>query len=305
MTPLLSAPAIPAERLLWLAVPLAIVWVILRSARNGDDRRLLHGIVRGGVQLSLIGYVLVPLFTLEHDALVLAVICGMCCLAALFSLGVLGKGPGLRIWPLAVMSILPVVVGLVLFALTFVVKGTGALEARYAITLAGMLSGNAMNAVAIAGERFLAGLSERRAEIEGRLMLGATGREATAPLLGAALKAATAPSINSLIAVGLVSFPGTMTGQVMAGEAPLPAAVWQMMIMGLWVGAATFAPRLFLHLLQGAWLHGHRIAEERSRSTVHTFEIGQPLPAPAEPSVFDERPPDELTRGFIGRDGQE
>ena len=90
-----------------------IVWWPLRAAA-GDDRRFLWAAVRGTVQLSIIGYVLVPLFELENPAWVLAVMSGTCCLAAFFSLGVLGKGPGIGLWGLAVAAILPVVILLAL-----------------------------------------------------------------------------------------------------------------------------------------------------------------------------------------------
>ena len=232
---LLAAPVIEGPRLLWLLVPMVVVWLVLRSAATGHHRRFFTAALRGAVQLSIVGYVMLPLFALDHPGAVVGVMCAVCCLAALFSLGVLGKGPGLGLWTMSVAAILPVVIALVLFALGAVVSGVAPLEARYAITLAGMLAGNAMNATALAGERFMTSLKEKRDEIEDRLLAGASGRTAVRPEVAAAMGAAVTPSINSLLAVGLVSFPGMMTGQIMAGEDPLTAAAWQMMIMALWL----------------------------------------------------------------------
>ena len=297
---LLEAPPITTVGLWLLLIPVVVVWWVLRSASVGNEGRFIHAAVRGAVQLSIVGYVLVPLFDVEHDALVLLAMCGLCCLAAFFSLGVLGRGPGLGLWPLAVAAILPVVVGLTVFALGAVVGGVGTFEPRYAITLSGMLAGNAMNATALAGERFLTGLTERRSEIEDRLLSGLRGRAAVAPQVAAALRAAVTPSVNSMFAVGLVSFPGMMTGQIMAGEDPLPAAFWQMMIMALWTCAATLAPRVFLHLLAGRMLRDHRIQEELAPGRGPAFRVETYAPdAVGPPPVFRERPPESMTRGFI------
>jgi hypothetical protein len=131
-----------------------------------------------------------------------------------------------------------------------------------------------------------------------RLLLGASGRHATSPLVADGIRAAMTPSINGLYAVGLVSFPGMMTGQMMAGEDPLPAAFYQMMIMALWTAAACLAPRLFLHLLQGRLLKDHRVQEDAPvQGTV--FEVSASSLAVTRPPVFEERPPESLTRGFI------
>ena len=297
---LLEAPTIPASGLLLLLIPVAVVWWVLRSAAVGNERRFLHAAVRGAVQLSIIGYVLVPLFEVKHEAVVLLVMCVLCCLAAFFSLGVLRRGPGLGLWLFAVVSILPVVIGLTLFALGAVAEGVPTLEARYAIMLAGMLAGNAMNATSLAGERFMTSLNEQRAEIEDRLLRGLSGRASVAPQLATALRAAVTPSVNSLLAVGLVSFPGMMTGQIMAGEDPFPAALWQMTIMALWTAAAVLAPRVFLHLLAGRMLRGHRIQEELAPGTGRDFRVETYAPdASQTAAVFHERPPESMTRGFI------
>ncbi len=299
---LLEAPAVPLTGLLWLLLPVAAVWWVLRSSAVGNHGRFLVAAVRGTVQLSVVGYLLIPLFQIESPAAVLGIVCMICCLAAFFSLGVLGKGPGLGIWPLAVGAILPVVTGLTVFALLLVAEGVPALDARYTITLAGMLAGNAMNATAIAGERFLASLSESRDEIEDRLLRGLTGAQSVRPQRAAAIRAAVTPSINSLLAVGLVSFPGMMTGQIMAGQDPLTASAWQLSIMALWTAAATLSASGFLFLLTRRVMAGHRIRVELNPVAGPDFRVADYSPGPGSaPTAFDERPPEAMTRGFIAR----
>jgi putative ABC transport system permease protein len=94
---------------------------------------------------------------------------------------------------------------------------------QYFIPLGGMIAGNSMNAISICLERLLTGLRDRRERIELALSMGATYREATSDLLGDAVRAGMIPSINALMTVGLVSLPGMMTGQILAGVAPVSA----------------------------------------------------------------------------------
>jgi putative ABC transport system permease protein len=102
---------------------------------------------------------------------------------------------------------------------------------QYFIPLAGMIVGNSMTAISIALECLFSDLKARRAEVEMELALGADYREASQDILRGAIKAAMIPSINSLMAVGLVSLPGMMTGQILSGTDPLIAIRYQIVVM--------------------------------------------------------------------------
>jgi putative ABC transport system permease protein len=52
-----------------------------------------------------------------------------------------------------------------------------------------------------------------------------------------AIKSGMIPSINALMSVGIVSIPGMMTGQILAGVSPLIAIKYQIVIMLLLVGS--------------------------------------------------------------------
>ena len=88
-----------------------------------------------------------------------------------------------------------------------------------------------MTAISISLERLFSDLKARRAEVEMKLALGAEYREASQDILRGAIKAAMIPSINSLMAVGLVSLPGMMTGQILSGTDPLIAIRYQIVVM--------------------------------------------------------------------------
>lgn len=102
---------------------------------------------------------------------------------------------------------------------------------RYLIPLFGMIVGNAVNAAALAAERLSGEMESRRAEIEAYLALGASSERAAQTPVRQALRAALIPTINALVVVGIVSLPGMMTGQILAGVSPLAAIRYQIVVM--------------------------------------------------------------------------
>jgi len=111
-----------------------------------------------------------------------------------------------------------------------------------------MIIGNGMNGAALALERFSADLKTKRAVVEARLSLGATGRQATRDILRSALSAAMIPIVNSLMTVGIVYLPGLMTGQILSGVSPLTAVKYQIVIMFMVTAAVALCAISVLHL---------------------------------------------------------
>jgi len=99
-------------------------------------------------------------------------------------------------------------------------------EPQYIIPIAGMILGSSMTSSALAGDRLQGELRVRAAEVETRLALGFSGREAVQPLVRSALRAAMIPVVNGMMTVGLVQLPGMMTGQILAGSSPDPRRSW-------------------------------------------------------------------------------
>lgn len=109
---------------------------------------------------------------------------------------------------------------------------------RYIIPLAGMIFANSMNSVSLAAERLYAELERAVPHDEARKI---------------ALQAALIPIVNSLFAVGLVSIPGMMTGQILSGVSPLIAARYQIMVMCMIFGSAGISAACFLGLAGSKW----------------------------------------------------
>ena len=114
-------------------------------------------------------------------------------------------------------------------------------NARQLVPIVGMIMGNAMAAVAVAIDRLFADMDARAPEMFSLVALGATPHEAAAPSLKAAIGAGMTPVLANMSAAGIVTFPGMMTGQLLAGADPLAAAKYQIVVMLMLSAANTIA----------------------------------------------------------------
>ena len=110
------------------------------------------------------------------------------------------------------------------------------------IPLAGMIFSGGMNAVSLSLERFYSELEQGNDKgRDGHLDDNSCSGEELVRCRQTAFHAALIPTTNSLLAVGLVSIPGMMTGQVLAGESPLQAARYQIVVMCMLYGIVGLA----------------------------------------------------------------
>jgi putative ABC transport system permease protein len=104
---------------------------------------------------------------------------------------------------------------------------------QYAIPLLGMILGNTLNGVSLGLDRLGTELAGKRDQVESLLALGATRWEAARGPIEQAVKTGLIPTINAMMVVGIVSLPGMMTGQLLAGTSPVEAVKYQIVIMFL------------------------------------------------------------------------
>lgn len=105
------------------------------------------------------------------------------------------------------------------------------MEPRMLLPLMGMILGNTLSGVSIALGAFMQTFKEKKAEVLSLLALGATTEEATRKVFFRSLKAGITPQINSMIAMGIVSIPGMMAGQLISQTSALDAATVQIKMM--------------------------------------------------------------------------
>lgn len=145
------------------------------------------------------------------------------------------------------------------FALTTQIRAKPWYDAHLALPLLGMILGNTMTGVSLGIDRLLTGAVEARTSIEARLALGSDRAEAMSGVVREALRTGLIPTINSMSAIGLVFIPGMMTGQILAGIAPMDAVRYQMLIMFLIAGGTAFG------VLGAVLLGSHRLSDPRHR----------------------------------------
>jgi putative ABC transport system permease protein len=182
------------------------------------------------VQLLVVGYLLALVFALRNPWAVLALIATMTVIAALVARNRISRKIP-RLLVLVGGSIAVSTAITLTYVNLLVLRLSPWYEPQYLVPLAGILLGNAMNAAALAGERFVNTLNNSQLEIETHLSLGASPRQATKLYRQEAIKAGLIPTLNSMMVVGVVTLPGIITGQILGGIDPLNAALYQMLIM--------------------------------------------------------------------------
>ncbi|MBI4734184.1 MAG: iron export ABC transporter permease subunit FetB [Rubrobacteridae bacterium] len=200
------------------------------------ERDIFWGTIRTFAQLFLVGYILKFVFSLNNAHVVLLIFTGMILFAAITIRG--------RVKERAVPYLLPTFLSMFLSYMVVTVMVTAFIvnvkpwyQPQYFIPIGGMVIGNSMTAIAITLERIFSEIRSRRNEIELYLSLGADHTEATMDITREAVRAGMIPSINSMMAVGLVFLPGMMTGQILAGVDPVISIKYQIVVMLMLVGS--------------------------------------------------------------------
>jgi putative ABC transport system permease protein len=216
-----------------LALALGIIGVAIALSlwqKLGLTEQLFFGAGRSLLQLLVVGYVLDLVFALKQVWLVLLILVIMITIAAIVARNRIDqKIKGLV--PLIWLSLLASSALTLSYTILLIIQPPQWYEPQYLIPLAGMLLGNAMNGAALAGERLVSAIKQNRLEIETHLCLGATATGAIAIYRQEAIRTGLIPTLNQMAVVGLVSLPGMLTGQVLAGSDPLNAVSYQILIL--------------------------------------------------------------------------
>jgi putative ABC transport system permease protein len=201
------------------------------ALRLGMERLLLVASLRTVVQLLLIGLVLHQIFRIERWYLVALLTLAMTLIAGIASVRRTQRRYR-GIWLDSILSMWASSWFIAIIALVGII-GVNPWVPQYAIPLLGMILGNTLNGVSLGLDRLGEELDGKRDQVETLLALGATRWEAARAPIQQAVRTGMIPMINSMMIVGLVSLPGMMTGQLLAGVEPSQAVAYQIVIMFL------------------------------------------------------------------------
>ncbi len=232
-----SIQIIPFANLALAFIPvLAVVLIMYKWSLN--VKSAFYAISRMLVQLMVIGYFLAYIFEADSVWVVLAVVTVMVFASSWIAL----RTTTIKRTLLYKKTLYSVVLG---GGITFLLVTQAVLNLnpwyspRYVIPLAGMIFASSMNSVSLAVERLTVEI-ERNVDYQ--------------QARNTALRTSLIPITNSLFAVGLVSLPGMMTGQILSGISPLVAARYQIMVMCMIFGSAGISSALFLKLVKPDFL---------------------------------------------------
>jgi putative ABC transport system permease protein len=227
----------PYLELSYLQVGLAALLILINGTLSvllklGLERRLLLAAICTVVQLLLVGFVLEWVFRVDRWYVVLALGLVMTLIAGVAATQRTHiRFPG--IWLRSIVAVWTSSWLIAAVALGVILRVQPWYSPQYAIPLLGMILGNTLNGISLGLDRLGTELTGRRDQVEALLTLGATRWEAARPLVQQAVRTGMVPTINAMMVVGVVSLPGMMTGQVLAGASPVEAVKYQIVILFL------------------------------------------------------------------------
>ncbi len=213
----------------------------------GLAKDIIIGTIRTFIQLFLMGFVLKYIFRLDNVYLVLLIFLGMIIFAAITIKGRVKEKRVSYIIPTSISMIIGYMV-VTIIVTAVIIQVEPWYNPQYFIPIGGMVIGNSMSAIAISLDRMFSEIRKRKEEVELYLCLVATYQEATADILKNAIRAGMIPTINAMMAVGIVFIPGMMTGQILAGVDPVLAIKYQIVVM-LMISGATAAGSIIVTYL--------------------------------------------------------
>lgn len=221
----------------------AVAFAVSRWRRAGLEGDIAVAAARALIQLSAIGYVITLIFDQDSLWLVAALIAVMVVFGAFTGRGRAKQVPG-AFWPMLVglavagASTLGLVVALGIFNPT----------PRYLVPVGGMVIGNAMTAAAVALNRLGEDVHDHAAKIEATLALGATSSQSVDPIARRSLRSGMIPLVDSTKTTGLIFFPGTMVGMLLAGADPTDAVRLQLVLLYALLGSVSIAALISTYL---------------------------------------------------------
>jgi putative ABC transport system permease protein len=223
---------ISLTNLAYTLIPVFLVLVILFKWKL-KTAHALYAMSRMLLQLLVVGYFLNAIFASDSAQITLSILSVMLLFSGWIALGTV-KQKRRDFFIKAILSLI-VACGITLSIIVVrVLELDPWYQPRYIIPLGGMILANCMNSISLAAERFISEINNHNDSIQARNI---------------AFNASLIPTINTLFAVGLVSLPGMMTGQILSGVSPFIAARYQIMVMCMLFASSGLSAACFLTLI--------------------------------------------------------
>lgn len=211
---------------------IVIVLIISWRLRLALTKTLLTAAIRTIVQLSFIGLILAWIFAREQWYEVLLILTIMTVIAGAAAKNRVKRSyKGLFTDTLLAVSLSAVLVTSI--AIMLILRVQPWYTPQFVIPILGLILGNSLTAISLTSNQLIEAFHEQQGRIETMLSLSASPFEAVHEQIRAAIINGMTPTLNSMLVVGIVSLPGMMTGQILAGADPTQAVRYQIVTMFL------------------------------------------------------------------------
>ncbi len=227
---------------------LLIVLLIVHLKKIPRKKFLIISSLRMTLQLIIVGYVLVYVLDNPNPFITSGIILIMLTFA-IFNVYQRTK-PTIKL-DLKKMIALAMLIGVsinLIYFMFVILQLDPWYDPQYFIPVSGMIIGKTMTGVSLGVNNLLTGMKDKKDQVEGALMLGASPKIAAKSIVNDAFDEAMLPTMNAMIGMGIVFLPGMMTGQIIAGQSPLVAVKYQLSVMLGVLGTVAVTVLIFLHL---------------------------------------------------------
>ena len=229
--------------LLFASTLVFIALLIDYKEKLGLGKDIFIAAIRTVLQLFIIGYVLSAIFKVDN-IIVTSLMVLFIIFNAAYNAGKRAKHlqNGFKI------SLMAISMGTFLSLAVLFFSGTLKWTPSQIVPITGMIASNAMTAIGVGYRTMNSKFTDQRQQIQEKLALGATKKQATLPIIKESIKTAMSPSIDSAKTVGLVSLPGMMSGLMFAGIDPTTAIRYQIVVMFMLISTTGFATMIASYL---------------------------------------------------------
>lgn len=231
----------------------AVVMVIVAAGisalmKTGVAKSLIWSTARSLVQLLAMGFILEYVIRQNNVWLVIGLVALMLLAAVQITMGrATGAPKGLV--GIVLLSLVVTMLLMLAIVAELIVRPKPWYAPQLIIPLTGMLLGNTVSALALGLSRFFESMRERYAEVNTMLALGATKWEAAKPSMISSIRLGLLPSVAMLASSGIVTIPGMMSGQIIAGKSPVSAAKYQFVILAAVAALTLVADSIIIALI--------------------------------------------------------
>ena len=231
--------------LLIALVMVAVAAGISEAMRMGIGKTLLWSACRALLQLCAMGFIMEFVIKSNNPWLVLLLVMFMLIAAVQITLS-RAKGVPKGLAGPVFLSLVITMLIMISLVTELIIRPQPWYAPQLVVPLTGMLLGNTVSALAVGLSRFFESMKERRDEVDTLLALGATAWEAARPSIVSSIRLGLLPTTASLASSGIVTVPGMMAGQIIAGGNPIDAAKYQFLILAAIAALTLLADSLIM-----------------------------------------------------------